>query len=133
MKELPFSKAAQIRRVPKFLDDDGIYRFPDGREICDLRSKKGRDEYANRKLQMFTRQKGMCALQMTPQCKEKRGRMSRNEMQFDHESGRGGGKQDDRIEAMKDGKLVPQNAAVCPWCNCAKGSRKVPYVSEMVP
>lgn len=122
---LAFPKPSQQRRVPKFLCDDGVYRFPDKREVCDDKSKKGRDEYQRRKLEMWERQGKRCALQITDICKQKQGRWPKDEIQFDHQDGRGSGgsKRDDRV--WIDGK--PVSAAVCPWCNCAKGSRKVPY------
>lgn len=119
-----------MRRVPKFLDDDGVFRFPDGREVCDLKSKKGRDEYIRRIRSMLVRQKKICGLQISDQCKARHGRLSIDEAQFDHEVGRGlgGGHRDDRIEI--DGK--PQNAAVCAWCNILKGSRRIPYFEGLL-
>lgn len=97
--------------------------FPDGREILDLKTKAGADEYQRRKLKMWDRQGNRCALQLTDICKQRQGRWPKDEVQFDHERGRGAGKQDDRI--LVNG--VPQNAAVCGWCNTAKGSRKIQY------
>ena len=111
----------------KYLDDDGVYRFPDGREICDIKGKTGSDEYQRRKGAMFERQGRRCALQITNICKQRGGRWPKDEVTYDHANGRGGGKQDDRIEV--DGK--PQNAAVCWWCNGAKGSRRMPYLIDV--
>lgn len=107
--------------------------FPDGREILNLKTKAGSDEYQRRKLVMWDRQGKRCALMITDICKQRQGRWPKTETQFDHEDGRGGGKQDDRIEVMRDGKIVPQNGAVCPWCNSAKGSRKIAYNYFEVP
>ena len=119
-----------MRAVPKFLCDDGIFRYPDGREVCDLNSKKGRDEYAGRTRDMLDRQNKFCGLQISDQCKAKKGRLSVADAQFDHEvpRGMGGGKRDDRI--MVDGK--PQNRAVCPWCNSLKGSQRMPYPDDIL-
>jgi hypothetical protein len=97
--------------------------MPDGKERCNLLCKAGADEYARRKIAMWDRQGRRCALQITDICKQRQGRWPVAEVTFDHEDGRGAGKQDDRIEVNG----VPQNAAVCGWCNCAKGSRKIPY------
>ena len=122
-----FPKPKDQKRTPKYLCDDGVFRYPDGREVCAIKTKKGMDEYQNRKFKMLDRQGGLCALQITDICRNRRGRWPKNEMQFDHESGRGGGKQDDRIEVERDGRMVFQNAAVCAYCNCEKGSRKIKY------
>ena len=103
--------------------------FPDGREILDLKTTAGATEYQRRKLEMWERQGKRCALQITDICKQRQGRWPKDETQFDHENGRGGGKQDDRI--LVNG--VPQNAAVCGWCNTAKGSRKMAYNLAFVP
>lgn len=107
--------------------------FPDGREVLDLKTKAGADEYQRRKLEMWDRQGKRCALQITDICKQRQGRWPRNETQFDHENGRGGGKQDDRIEVLdpETGKMKPQNGVVCPYCNSAKGSRRVPYLIDV--
>jgi hypothetical protein len=127
-----FPKPKDQKQKRKYLCDDGVFRYPDGREICDQSSKKGRDEYQRRKLAMWDRQGRRCALQITDICKQRQGRWPKDEVQFDHERGRGGGKQDDRIEVFdpETGKMKPQNAAVCPYCNNAKGSRRMPYLID---
>ena len=104
--------------------------FPDGREILDLKTKAGSDEYQRRKLAMWERQGRRCALQITDICKQRQGRWSKDDITYDHENGRGAGKQDDRILVMRDGKLVWQNSAVCWFCNSAKGSRRMSYVID---
>jgi hypothetical protein len=106
--------------------------FPDGREILDLKTKAGSDEYQRRKLAMWERQGRRCALQITDICKQRQGRWPKDETQFDHEHGRTGGKQDDRIEVLdrETGKMKWQNGSCCAWCNCAKGSRKMPYIVD---
>ena len=127
-----FPKPSQTRRVPKFLGDDGVYRYPDGREICDQKSKKGRDEYQSRKFKMYYRQRSICNLQIHVYCKQRQGCWPKSEIQFDHEAGRTSGKQDDRIEVLdpETGKIKWQNAAVCAWCNTLKGSQRMPYIVD---
>jgi hypothetical protein len=116
-----FPKPSQQKQKRKYLDDDGVFRYPDGREVCQLTSKKGSDEYQRRKFVMLKRQGGFCGLQISPQCKARGGRLPKAESQFGHEVSRGGGKRDDRIEI--DGKPVCR--ALCPWCNSLQGSRKM--------
>ena len=102
--------------------------FPDGREILDLKTKAGSDEYQRRKLEMWERQGRRCALQITFICKQRQGRWPKDEVQFDHENGRGSGgsKRDDRIQI--GGR--PVSAAVCGLCNSKKGSSKMPYLID---
>ena len=114
-----FPKPSQIRK-----QKPAVKVMPDGREILDLKTKAGADEYQRRKQVMWERQDKRCALQITPQCKARQGRWPFNETQFDHERGRGGGKQDDRIEVGG----IAQNATVCAFCNSLKGSRRIPYI-----
>jgi|ERR1700677_239476 len=106
--------------------------FRDGRTKINQLCKAGRDLYQSRKRIMWERQDGKCCLYgHFPECLGNRpgrnGRIPFTECVFEHENGRGGGKQDDRIEAMKDGKLVKQNGASCPFCNSRKGSRRIQY------
>lgn len=104
--------------------------FRGDREVCNRHTKAGRDEYDRRKRVMFERQRGICSLMLTSQCKLKQGRMPFRECTFEHTQGRGGGKRDDRIEI--DGK--PYNSVACPWCNCEKGSRPLSAVlADVVP
>jgi hypothetical protein len=114
------------RRSPrKYLDDDGVYRLPDGKEVCDLTSKKGRDEYELRKSQMHERQALICCLYgHCPTCP---GRLRRAEAMFEHEDGRGAGRQDDRTEKTVKGVTVWINGVAHPYCNSWKGSRRIPY------
>ena len=119
MDQLAFPKPSQVKKVR-----EPIKIFPDGREILNIKTKAGMDEYQRRRLEMWERQGRRCALQITDICKQRKGRWPKDEIQFDHENGRGAGKQEDRIEI--EGKQI--NSAVCPWCNNAKGSRKVPYI-----
>ena len=105
--------------------------FPDGREILNLKTKAGADEYQRRKLEMWDRQGKRCALMITDICKQRQGRWPKNETTFDHFSGRGAGgsKRDDRI--WIDGN--PVNAAVCGFCNSMRGSTRIPYINTLVP
>ena len=114
---------------PKKPPKPAVRVFPDGREVLDLKTKAGSDEYQRRKLEMWERQGRRCALQITDACKQRKGRWPKDEVTFDHENGRGGGKQDDRI--VVDGR--PTNAACCWFCNGAKGSRRMPYNYMDVP
>jgi hypothetical protein len=121
MPELPaFPKPGQIKKKP-----EAVKVFPNGREICNIKCKTGLDEYLRRKRIMWERQNKKCGLQIAPQCKERQGRLLIDECTFDHDNGRGGGKQDDRIEKPnpETGKMEPVNHAVCWWCNSLKGSR----------
>lgn len=130
-KQSPYNFGVQpVKSTPKYLGEDAIYHYPDGREICDQKSKLGRDTYHDRKLKMWVRQGKRCALQITDICRERGGRWPQDEIQFDHENGRTSSKHDDRIwiQDLKTGELRRANGSVCPWCNSAKGSRKLPYV-----
>lgn len=92
----------------------GVIRFPDGREILDLRTRRGRQLYRERIEAMWRRQKFVCKI-----CKQPMARLAAT---FDHELGRGmgGAHRDDRIEIA--GK--PINAAVHWSCNTVKGSKR---------
>lgn len=110
MNGLPaFPKPSQTRRVPKFLDEDGVFRFPDGREVCKLDSKKGMDEYIRRKRLAWEQQKGIC-----PICHLQ---LFWKDATVDHIKPRksGGSARDDRQENI---------AAVHGLCNATKGSRR---------
>lgn len=104
-----FPKPCQIRKVP-----EAVRVLRDGREVCNLLTKAGRDEYERRKRVMWERQGKRCFL-----CGE---RLAWGEAMFEHWDGRGhgGGHRDDRIE--KDGK--PYNGVAHPLCNSLKGSKR---------
>jgi len=119
MDKLAFPKPKDIKKVRP-----SMKVFPNGREVLDLKTKGGMDEYQRRRLAMWERQGCRCALQITDICKQRQGRWPKNEIQFDHSAGRTSGKRDDRIEIGGN----PINASVCPFCNSAKGSRKVSYI-----
>jgi hypothetical protein len=103
-----FPKPKQMKRKPKAAVN--IYR--DGREVCDLTTKAGYEEYKRRIEVMRIRQEKKCYL-----CGYF---LRKDEATFDHQDGRGhgGGHRDDRIE--KDGK--PYNGAAHFRCNASKGS-----------
>lgn len=92
-----------------------VHVYPDGREVCNLKTRAGIGLYAGRTLMMQKRQGGHCAL-----CHWYLG------MTFDHEAGRGsaGSHRDDRIEV--DGRWI--NAALCYKCNGEKGSKRYHWV-----
>lgn len=126
MAGLAFPKPKDKKKIFK----PAVKVFSGGREVCDQLTKAGRDEYVKRKLDRYEEQGCRCALQITDICKQRQGRWPKDEITLDHEDGRGmgGGKRDDRMWVIKDGKLVKQNAAVCWHCNSQKGSRKIPYL-----
>lgn len=131
---LAFPKPGQVKRKRKYLDDDGVFRFPDGREVCDLNSAKGRAEYMRRKRLMWERQAGICCLAgEAPMCPVK---LNWGDAMFEHEGGRGGGKRDDRIEVIEErnGLTIKriQNGVAHAKCNSWKGSRRISY-NEIVP
>lgn len=106
-----------MRRVPKFLDDDGVYRYPDGREVCDLNQKKGRDEYERRKRVAWEAQKGICPLCEKP--------LAWKDSTVDHREPRkmGGSERDDRQENIQAAHGV---------CNTRKGSKREALPDEVL-
>lgn len=101
----------------------------DGREICNLRTKAGHDEYVRRKRAMWERQKRRCCLE--GKIKECPGYLRWSDAVFEHQDGRGdgGGHRDDRIEKPdpETGKMKPYNGVAHPWCNMLKGSQRIDY------
>jgi len=95
-----------------------IQVFPDGREVCDLDTAKGRAEYANRLYEMEVRQYMRCAI-----CEQM---LYPRVLEFDHQDGRGhgGGHRDDRI--IVNGQW--HNAALCESCNTEKGSKRYHWI-----
>jgi hypothetical protein len=111
-----FPKPSDIEREP-----ETVRVFSDGREICNKLTVTGRREYRWRVEAMRLRQKGRCCLEgYIPECP---GALLASEATFEHENGRGGGRQDDRIEV--NGRW--QNGAAHALCNHIKGSRKWKY------
>lgn len=125
---LEHPKPSQVKR-----EQPAVRVFADGREICNQLTKAGRDEYKRRKDVMHERQDGVCILHgHAPDCS---GRLRKAEAMFEHQNGRGGGKQDDRIEVLdkKTGAMKPQNGVAHPECNSWKGSRRIAYHDEIIP
>lgn len=123
MSDLPmFPKPGQVKKR-----QEAIRVMRDGREICNMNCAEGRRIYADRVRQMWERQGRKCGLQISPQCKAKKGYLHIKEAQFDHEIPRGGGRRDDRIQI--NGKNVSH--AVCGFCNCLRGSRKLTDFDEI--
>ena len=119
---LAFPKPKDVKK-PK----PAIRIFADGREVCDLTTKAGSDEYHRRKWEMRTRQNNRCCLEGHVEgCS---GFLAKVDTTFEHEDGRTGGKRDDRIERLnpKTGKMEWINGAAHFWCNTRKGSRRVNY------
>ena len=117
--ELPeFPKPSDIKHEPVT-----VRVMKDGREVCNLLTKAGRDEYTRRKRVMWERQKRRCCLEK--HIAECPGKLTWSDAVFEHEAGRGhgGGTRDDRIEV--DGK--PQNGVAHPECNLKKASVKIHY------
>jgi hypothetical protein len=95
--------------------------YADGREKLNLKTVEGANEYHDRKWKMRDRQNFICCLfGFIADCP---GYMKPCDTSFEHEDGRGAGKQDDRIE--KDGK--PYNGASHFLCNTIKGSRFIDF------
>lgn len=84
----------------------------DGREICNLLTKAGMDEYLRRKRVAWEEQKHICAI-----CHL---RLNWSDTTVDHKlpRGMGGGSRDDRQSNI---------AAVHGVCNCKKGSRRTGF------
>jgi hypothetical protein len=97
--------------------------YKDGREVCNMLTPTGRAEYRRRREEMWHRQGDRCSLQISPQCKAKKGKCAFDLVQFEHSDGRGfnGSHRDDRT--FKDGKNY--NSASCPYCNAQKASRRL--------
>lgn len=93
----------------------------DGREVCNMLTAAGKVEYGRRIALMAERQKNICCL--FGFVKECPGSLLGYHPTFEHENGRGGGKQDDRVEV--DGHWL--NGAAHLLCNHIKGSRYIPY------
>jgi hypothetical protein len=92
---------------------------PGGREVLNLTTLRGRAEYTLRTDLMWAEQGYLCALQIHPFCKKREGMWCRDEITCDHRNGRTKGRHDDRTHING----VPNNHAVCIFCNTQKGSR----------
>ena len=85
----------------------------DGREILNLLTKEGRDEYMRRLREMWERQNRRCCLE--GYIKNCPGKLRLADAVFEHQDGRGydAGHRDDRIERFnrETGKMEPYNGA----------------------
>lgn len=108
-----------------------IRRLKDGREIINLLTKEGRDEYMRRIRTMWERQGRRCCLEGW--IKECPGTLKISDATFEHQDGRGmdAGHRDDRIEKPdpKTGEIRPYNGAAHAWCNSRKLSRRMDYTN----
>src|SRR5579871_3809975 len=104
------------KRSQTVLPRPAVRVFPGGREVCNLKTIAGNDEYCRRIHLMLIRQKGLCCNCRKPIYPES--------PCFEHEvpRGLGGGWRDDRIEI--NGK--PVNGASHILCNSVRGSRRTP-------
>lgn len=136
-RKTPLRSKAKVRLIrlsisTQFPKPKDIYRetssviyYPDGREVCCIRTRQGSAEYKRRTTQMAERQGWLCCLYgICPDCP---GVMTPETVSFEHENGRGGGKRDDRI-VLPDGTRI--NGAAHVQCNQWKGSRRIPYNAE---
>lgn len=104
-------------------------RYPDGREVCNLLTKAGRDEYHRRVRAMWERQGGRCCLEKAiGDCP---GKLRLADAMFEHQDGRGmdASRRDDRMEKpdRKTGMMLPYNGAAHAVCNSRKGSIRIDY------
>lgn len=109
-------------------------KYADGREVCNLLTKAGRDEYERRKRAMWERQGRRCCLEAwVTGCP---GKLKLADMVFEHQDGRGmnGGHRDDRIEKFnrKTGRMEPYNGVAHAWCNTRKGSVRINYQEKQL-
>lgn len=117
-------RRVRLPPVPKYLCADGVFRFPNGREVCQLTSKLGRDAYINRKRVMWERQGRICCLYgFIPECLRD---LYWKDAAFAHEvpCGQGGGSRDDRV-TLPDGRRL--NGAAHRICNMLQGSRRIGF------
>ena len=122
---LTFDKPKNQKKPPPV----AVRVFADGREVCNLLCREGRDIYMGRIETMRLRQNKRCCLYGHVEgCP---GQLNKADATFEHQDGRGhgGGHRDDRIEIPdpKTGKMKPINGAAHAWCNSRKGSQRINY------
>lgn len=103
----------------------------DGREICNVLTKAGRDEYIRRLRVMWERQGRRCCLEKNVgSCP---GYLKISDAVFEHQDGRGhdAGHRDDRIEKPDrvTGEMKPYNGAAHARCNILKASIRIDYTN----
>jgi hypothetical protein len=114
---LPFAVQRDCDREPEWMT-----AFPDGREILNLETERGRAEYKARTLVMVKRQDNVCGCGC--------GELFDGDATFDHTGpdghgggrGLGGSRRDDRVGDEKNKK--PLNRAVKYACNGRLGSTR---------
>lgn len=87
----------------------GVYRYQDGREVCELKSSAGKAEYARRRGVAWLKQGGRCAI-----C-QRYILLAYATSDHINPRGMGGGRRDDRQENIQ---------ATCFQCNSEKGSKR---------
>ena len=109
---LAFEKPGDRKRVQDLESWHTV--FPDGREVLNLKTKRGREEYKARVEIMWRRQSGWCSLANH--------RIARVAATFEHTrpKGAGGAWRDDRVF---DEHGEPMNSAACWLHNSEKGSK----------
>lgn len=114
---LPYKREKPRRKRPELFSKrkvEPVRVMEDGREICNMATRHGRNVYTDRILAMHERQKGLCCNCLKP--------LNFWEATFEHEFGRTGGRRDDRIKA--DGRRI--NGASHAICNTERGSKRTP-------
>ena len=116
-KRIPTRRATERRRRPELFfkrEKPDVFIYLDGREVCNMETAAGREEYRNRVRLMLRRQNGKCCNCQKP--------LYSGHATFEHENGRGAAKQDDRIEING----LPVNGASHDVCNVLRGSKRTP-------
>lgn len=111
---LKYVRSLKKNGKPRRVKTAAINEFWGGREVCNLKTRAGKQIYRDRVTAMLERQKGLCCNCRKP--------LAREEATFEHENGRGAGKRDDRI--LVKGK--PINGASHLICNSQRGSKRTP-------
>ena len=104
------------------LKENGVWTYPDGRQVCQLKTAAGLREYKKRTEDMCLRQECRCPLCMHW--------LRAWQARFDHEDGRGmnGGHRCDKI-LHEDSTW--KNAALCDGCNGEKGSKRYRWINGL--
>ena len=105
-----FPKPSQVKKKR-----EPIKVYPDGREVIDIKTKAGMDEYMRRKRVAWEEQKRICSLCHLP--------LKWADSSVDHKKprGMGSGSRDDRQFNI---------AAAHHWCNAARGSKRTGYEED---
>ena len=123
-----YPKPSQIRQ-----QRPAVKVFAGGREVCDMTTKAGRDEYRNRVRIMWERQGKKMRFNdfATMQGEEwQAAQLMKQPSSIVGHVGWGGSRRTDAI-IDKEGKWL--NMAACCWCNSLKSSRPLEEFTEIVP